>query len=106
LSCGNRSRIHCISPGANENLGIADSLVCSLANGLPAGFEVALSLLRIGDGRGRSEKMIRMSFEQRLTVARVLNRFIENASSNIGDAAVLSALEKWIGQSDKSAIAG
>jgi len=50
--------------------------------------------------------MIRMSFEQRLTVARVLNRFIENASSNIGDAAVLSALEKWIGQSDKSAIAG
>jgi len=43
--------------------------------------------------------MVHISFEKRLIVVRVLNRYIMQSSSAFCDRALLLALGKWIGQS-------
>ena len=45
--------------------------------------------------------MTRQTFEQRLVVARVLNRYVRQRVQVDWNRAVLAALEKWIGKKQK-----
>jgi len=45
--------------------------------------------------------MTKQSFEQRLVVARVLNRYVQQRAQLDWNKAVLAALEKWIDKKPK-----